>query len=57
MVFLHEQCVPINKLLGFGSDGASALMGTEKGVATQLQRENPNDLFPRQMKTGVGDVI
>ena len=41
MVFLHEQRVPFEKLLGFGSDGASALMGTENGVATQLQRENP----------------
>ena len=41
MVFFHERRVPFEKLLGFGSDGASALMGTENGVATQLQRENP----------------
>ncbi|KAL3879846.1 hypothetical protein ACJMK2_032125 [Sinanodonta woodiana] len=39
---MSERGVPISKVMSFGSDGASAMMGKEKGVAAILRRENPH---------------
>jgi hypothetical protein len=36
--FLEEHNLDINKLAGFGSDGASTMVGRRNGVATQLKR-------------------
>jgi hypothetical protein len=39
--FLGTKQVPIEKVMAFGGDGASVIMGKNNGVSTQLQRMNP----------------
>lgn len=38
---LKERKIPISKVTGFGSDGASAMSSNKKGVAGKLKRLNP----------------
>ncbi|XP_069110144.1 zinc finger protein 862-like [Argopecten irradians] len=39
--FFRENELPLNKLIGMGSDGASVMVGRKTGVATQLKTVNP----------------
>jgi hypothetical protein len=39
--FIGTKQVPIEKVMAFGGDGASVIMGKNNGVSTQLQRMNP----------------
>ena len=39
---LKERKIPISKVTGFGSDGASAMSSNKEGVAGKLKRLNPN---------------
>lgn len=39
---LRERKIPITKVTGFGSDGASAMSSDKEGVAGKLKRVNPN---------------
>lgn len=39
--YLEGQKLLLNKLMGFGSDGASVMTGRVSGVATRLNRINP----------------
>ena len=41
LTFLTEMEVPVRKLAGLGSDGASVMVGRKTGVATQLRAINP----------------
>lgn len=34
--------VELSKVMGFGSDGASVMMGRRGGVVAKLKEENPN---------------
>ena len=37
-----RQCeIPMNKVFGFGSDGASVMVGRVSGVATRMKAHNP----------------
>lgn len=37
----QEAEIPMSKIIGFGSDGASVMVGCRSGVATQLKGHNP----------------
>lgn len=37
MTYLEEQFIPLSRLVGFGSDGASVMIGKHSGVATRLK--------------------
>lgn len=37
---LEEYGIPVTKVMGFGSDGASVMVGSQNGVATRLSRNN-----------------
>ena len=39
---LDEFGVPVHKVLGFGSDGASVMTGRTNGVAARLKQDNPH---------------
>ena len=38
---IQEAEIPMPKIVGFGSDGASVMVGCRSGVATQLKVHNP----------------
>ncbi|XP_071138765.1 zinc finger protein 862-like isoform X2 [Mytilus edulis] len=38
---MTDRQLPIQKMMGFGSDGASVMVGRKTGVATQLKSQNP----------------
>ena len=40
--YLEEEGLDITKLLGFGSDGASVMIGRHKGVATRIKERSPH---------------
>ena len=41
-----RQCeIPMNKVFGFGSDGASVMVGRVSGVATRMKAHNPELVF------------
>ena len=39
--YLHENNIPLAKMVGFGSDGASVMLGRHNGVSTRLKRHQP----------------
>lgn len=39
--FLEENHLELRNVAGFGSDGASVMVGRRNGVATQLKRVSP----------------
>ena len=41
MAYLEEQSIPLSRLVGFGSDGASVMIGKHSGVATRLKNKQP----------------
>ena len=41
MAYLEEQSIPLSRLVGFGSDGASVMIGKRSGVATRLKNKQP----------------
>ena len=40
--FLKDKELPVEKLVGFGSDGASVMVGRKSGVATRLKELSPH---------------
>ena len=41
MTYLEVQSIPLSRLVGFGSDGASVMIGKHSGVATRLKNKQP----------------
>ena len=39
--FLQERNIPLDKVIGFRSDGTSVMMGRKKDVSTRLKNKNP----------------
>ena len=41
MANLEEKSIPLSRLVGFGGDGASVMIGKHFGVATRLKNKQP----------------
>ena len=41
MAYLEQKSIPLSRLVGFGSDGASVMIGKHSGVATRLKNKQP----------------
>ena len=42
LLFITQEAeIPMSKIIGFGSDGASVMVGCRSGVTTQLKSLNP----------------
>lgn len=41
MTYLEEKSIPLSRLVGFGSDGASVMIGKHSGVATRMKNRQP----------------
>ena len=41
MTFLDKYSIPLSHLVGFGSDGASVMMGKHSGVAARIKAKQP----------------
>ncbi len=39
--FCDKKNIPITKIMGFGSDGASVMIGRVSGISTRLKKHNP----------------
>ena len=41
MAYLDDKSIPMSRLVGFGSDGASVMTGRHSGVATRIKNRQP----------------